>query len=154
MTFNLTINGKQVEFIQAHEWHEAKASWYNQEGETAWQNNRTEEYRFDFDLLKFVEAFYKHPHFCWSGKCNGKSFNYKTWNKFLEYMNTVPTFAHKKHEVGTFAYFEFDGHKQIALETDHGPYTAGRDFDFNPALKKVLHFYGVQKVKYILLRRK
>lgn len=154
MTFNLTVNGKEVEFVQAHEWKEGLASWYKQGEETAWQNNRTEEYRFDFDLLKFVEAFYKHPHFWWSGRCNGKSFKYKTWNDFPEYKNTVPTFAHKKHEIGTFACFEFNGHRQVALETDHGPYCKERDFDLNPALKNALHFDGVHNVKYIILRRK
>jgi hypothetical protein len=151
----LNIDGNNKKFTFAHsEWKKGVASWYNYGNVTAWCNNRSSEWKWDFGLSKWIMANYPHPHFYWDGIYNGKKFHHKNWHNFNSYKNLIPTFAHKRHEVGTFILFRFGKYTQIALETDHGPYIKGRDFDFNPALKRSLHFDGVGEVEYKILQPK
>lgn len=61
----------------------------------------------------------------------------------------VMGFAHKTMKFGTLVEFEYKGRKATAQCVDRGPFVAGRDFDFLPALRSALGFpWGVDKVRW------
>ncbi len=151
-SIRLIVNGKEEKYARGHDWRKAMASRYEHGAVTSWCNARIEERQWDWDLSKFVPSRWKHYHFTWEGKCNGRSFKHRNWHKFPDYRYSVPTFAHKVHQVCTFVLFRYNGRQQVALLTDHGPYVKKRDFDLNPALSKALRFNGLGKVEYIVLR--
>jgi rare lipoprotein A (peptidoglycan hydrolase) len=78
---------------------------------------------------------------------------HRNWHNFSSYKNRVPTVAHKRHELGSFVIFRYNGREVVAMITDRGPYIRGRDWDLNPCLKRKLGFDGVDTVEYNLLKK-
>jgi len=127
-------------------WKKGGASWYDEDSVTAWANGRWSQGRWDFGQNRWVkEPRRKLYHPTWMGHTN--------WHRFGTYRNTVPTVAHKFHELGTFVKFRYNGRECVAMVTDRGPYIRGRDWDLNPCLKRRLGFSGVRVVEYNVLKK-
>jgi len=60
--------------------------------------------------------------------------------------------AHRSLPFGTRILFKYKGRSVIAVVKDRGPFVAGRKFDLGPGTAKALHFNGVGKVRYRILR--
>ncbi len=60
--------------------------------------------------------------------------------------------AHRSLPFGTRIMFKYKGRTVIAVVRDRGPFISGRKFDLGPGTAKALHFSGVGKVKYRILR--
>jgi len=139
----LNIAGKK--YIRTH-WGSALASDYSYGIETAWNNGKWSTERWDFDHNRWIrKPSIKLYHFEWQG--------HRDWHRFGTYKNDIPTVAHKHHELGTFVIFKYHGREVVALITDRGPHIANREWDLNPALKRKLHFNGLDNVEYNVLRR-
>jgi hypothetical protein len=132
-------------YVQTH-WSSGRASWYHEGSVTAWCNGRWSQGRWDFDKEDWVtNPRVKLYHPTWMG--------HSDWYHYGTYKNTIPTVAHKSHELGTFVLFRYNGRQCIAMVTDRGPYVGGRDWDLNPCLARKLGFDGVGTVEYTVLRK-
>ena len=127
-------------------WKTSRASWYEYGPFTAWCNGRWSESRWDFDQNKWVKSpRVKLYHPTWKG--------HSDWHKFNTYKYSIPTVAHRRHQLGTFVLFRYHGKEVIAMVTDRGPFVDDREWDLNPCLKTQLGFEGVHKVDSMVLRQ-
>jgi len=60
--------------------------------------------------------------------------------------------AHRSLPFGTRILFRYKGRSVVAVVRDRGPYVSGRKFDLGPGTAKALHFRGVGRVRYRILR--
>ena len=61
--------------------------------------------------------------------------------------------AHKTLPFGTLIEFEYKGRRAVARVADRGPHSPGRTFDLGPGVARVLHFAGVNTVRYRVIGR-
>jgi len=60
--------------------------------------------------------------------------------------------AHKHYPLGTVLVIKYKGRTVRAVVRDRGPYIRGRVLDLAPATARALHFRGVHKVRYRVIK--
>jgi len=60
--------------------------------------------------------------------------------------------AHRSMKFGTKVQLRYKGRTVIAVVKDRGPFVSGRTFDLGPGTARALHFSGVGKVKWRIVK--